>query len=177
MRLFIAVQVPAQIREKGAEIAREMVASGLPIRMVAAQNMHLTLKFLGEADETKAAAVKKALETVAFDKFGVSICGFGAFPSITRPNAIWLGCKSAELGALAAKIDAALAQLGFPHEKFSGHLTIGRAKARCDLQEFAKKYADFDFGAFEAASFALIASQLASGGPVYSVIGEFFAGE
>jgi RNA 2',3'-cyclic 3'-phosphodiesterase len=175
MRLFVAVLVPDEIRGKGAQIAKEMITEGLPVRPVAAQNMHMTLAFLGDVAEDKVTAVKNALASVEFGEFTVEIAGFGAFPSLSRPNAIWLGCESVELSALAAKVDAALVPLGFANEKFSGHLTIGRAKARCDLRNFAEKYAKADFGVFEASSFALVESRLGSGGPSYQTHGEFGA--
>jgi 2'-5' RNA ligase len=99
---------------------------------VAESNVHVTLKFLGQVDEPRLPAVIDALGVVARSRgFDVDVRGLGAFPSAARARVVWAGLDAARpLAALAAAIDGALAELGFPRESrpFAAHVTLGRVR-------------------------------------------------
>jgi 2'-5' RNA ligase len=103
------------------------------VRWVRLDGLHLTLRFLGPTDEERVADTAAAVERTArsVDPFDVVIAGGGAFPSVARPRALWLGVAdgAAELGATAAKLDDALAEVGWPREEraFRAHLTLARS--------------------------------------------------
>ena len=102
------------------------------VAWTAADNLHITLKFLGAVDDTRladiAAALAKAADRHAFD---VEVRGLGAFPTPTRPRVIWAGTAEAPaFAALAAAVEGALGGLGFPAEErsFAPHVTLGRVR-------------------------------------------------
>ncbi|VVC01820.1 RNA 2',3'-cyclic phosphodiesterase [uncultured archaeon] len=142
--------------------------------MVPLENLHLTLKFIGEVDEGKAKEIAEALAAVKFAPFPVSLAGGGAYPSLAFPRAIWVGGKSPGAEELARRIDDALAPLGLKKEKFSVHLTVARAGAKVDLGAFVKTG---KVGAFEVRAFALMKSTLAPSGAAYEVLREYAAEE
>jgi 2'-5' RNA ligase len=132
MRLFVALVLPVSHREALAFACEEGKRGG--VRWVAARNVHLTLKFLGEVEEDKAEALKTALGAVAAASPPVtlSLAGRGCFPNARAPRVVWLGvgAGAAEVTALAEAVDEATSALGFEREKrrFKPHLTIGRLK-------------------------------------------------
>lgn len=101
---------------------------------MAPENLHVTLKFLGGIDEARLHIVVDALHTAVrrHARFSIDVGGLGAFPSAARPRVLWAGVAAGDgpLTALAATVDTALVQLGFPREEraFSPHITIGRVR-------------------------------------------------
>jgi 2'-5' RNA ligase len=104
------------------------------VAWVAAENLHVTLKFLGGVDAARLALVSAALDEAVRDRpaFELVVAGLGAFPTPTRPRVIWAGAAAgaAALGEVAGRVDRALAALGFPPEEraFSPHITLGRVR-------------------------------------------------
>jgi 2'-5' RNA ligase len=146
LRAFLAVSLPDEARACAAE-AVERLRSAVPsdVRWVAAENQHLTLKFLGEIAEDRIdALVARAgakLATVA--PFEVALAGFGAFPSAREARVLWLGVArgSAVLAKLARKLDTAARIAGAERDRrpFAAHLTLGRLRepARVEIERFA----------------------------------------
>jgi len=135
MRAFIAVEIPPEIHtaieDKTAHL-RAALTSSL-VRWVPSNNIHLTLKFLGDVSPANIEMLSQMLsvEVVQHQTFEMEFGGLGAFPNPRRPRVIWIGIQApAELEALQRGIEAAAAKLGYPAEKrpFSPHLTIGRVK-------------------------------------------------
>jgi 2'-5' RNA ligase len=136
-RLFVAIPIPPPVREAITAVVDSVRAAGDPavrdVRWVRLDGLHLTLRFLGPTDEERVADTAAAVERTArsVDPFDVVIAGGGAFPSVARPRALWLGVADggAELGATAAKLDDALAEVGWPREEraFRAHLTLARS--------------------------------------------------
>lgn len=133
MRLFIAINLPADVRETLWEVAAPLRSAQYPIRWVAAESIHLTLKFLGEVDAARedeiaggiAAAVRGARP------FPMPVGGFGAFPSPQRPRVVWAGLEPVPpLELLQHRMEQEMERLGFPTEgrPFRPHLTLGRVK-------------------------------------------------
>jgi 2'-5' RNA ligase len=135
LRAFIAVEIPAEIHqaiEKKTAPIRAAVDDSL-VRWVPSQNIHLTLKFLGETSPTNLEMLEQMLcaEVSQHRSFELSFGGLGAFPNPKRPRVLWIGIQApAGLEALQHGIEAATATLGYPDEErpFSPHLTIGRVK-------------------------------------------------
>ncbi|MFZ5501132.1 MAG: RNA 2',3'-cyclic phosphodiesterase, partial [Candidatus Micrarchaeota archaeon] len=137
------------------------------------ENMHLTLKFIGEADESGAGKIEEKLRAISFAPFRCSLRGVGVFPDEHHIRVVWAGCESGgALEKLAKDVMDALSGYG-DDKPFSAHLTIARVKRKLDLKGFLQKHRDEPFGEFEAKEFHLIKSELKPGGPEYSALARF----
>jgi RNA 2',3'-cyclic 3'-phosphodiesterase len=145
MRTFIAIDISAEIRKALAQIEAHLIYAGADVKWVRPENVHLTLKFLGEIDDKKEAEVNAALDSIAKSTkpFELSVKDLGAFPKIDHPRVIWVGLEkgAVETTALAAKVDEALASIGFAKETrpFSPHLTIGRVRSPINKDKLKEK--------------------------------------
>jgi RNA 2',3'-cyclic 3'-phosphodiesterase len=134
-RAFVAVSPPLEVREALLGTARGLPITG-EVRWVKPENVHLTLKFLGDVVEEDLARVTSILESVCgrHESFEVAPSGFGAFPSARRARILWAGVgEGAErLTALAHDVQRSLESLSFEPEKrpYRPHLTLGRARGR-----------------------------------------------
>ena len=166
MRLFVGLQVP---QNEGIEaVAADLAGFGLrPTR-----DRHITLKFLGEVEESRVAEIGKALDAVAgFGPFPVVLEGVGAFPDTKYIRVVWVGCKSDRLVALQKLVESSLSGLGFPPEnrEWIPHLTLARVPRRTPgLSEYVEKNAGRRFGEFDATDVALVLSVLKQEGPEYT---------
>lgn len=176
MRLFIAVPVPETIREKVASLGKEIIQQGVvPVKP---GNMHLTLKFIGEADEAKLADIGERLGNIRFSPFPCTVRGVGVFPSEHYIKVVWAGAESnGALEALAKAVMDAMRAYDGHEERFSAHLTMARVKRKVDLKAFLDKHRSDEFGAFTVSSFQLIKSELKPEGPEYTVMANFRAKE
>ena len=135
LRTFIAVEIPPQVQKKiqlATEPFRKATGTSL-VRWVPVQNMHLTLKFLGDVSSANVDILSQMLRTEADScpAFDMHISGLGSFPSLKRPRVLFIGIQApAELEALYRGIEVACARLGYESETrdFSPHLTLGRVK-------------------------------------------------
>jgi len=133
MRLFVAVNLPDEVRAAIWQSTATMRSKEFPIRWVSAESIHLTLKFLGDVDESLESQVIAALESAVLGArgFDLSLAGFGAFPNAHRPRVVWLGCETATaLGLVQHRVEEEMNAIGFPFEgrPFRPHLTLGRAR-------------------------------------------------
>ncbi|OGT93710.1 MAG: 2'-5' RNA ligase [Gemmatimonadetes bacterium GWC2_71_9] len=179
MRLFVAVNLPAQTRHAAWEAAAPLRAAGLPVRWVADEAIHITLKFLGEVDEPLVPDIAAVLSTAVREvrAFELGLGGCGAFPDQHRPRVLWLGIEQhPALELLANDVERALAPFGFESElrPFQPHLTLGRAEKRArpgDFRGLDKLVARVEFAAvMPVASVDLMQSVLGRGGPTYTVL-------
>ncbi|MBI4594160.1 MAG: RNA 2',3'-cyclic phosphodiesterase, partial [Candidatus Rokubacteria bacterium] len=163
----------------GAEIAGlRPLARG--VAWVAAENLHVTLKFLGEVDPDRLDRVAAALATVASGRapFDLVVEGLGAFPSATRPRVVWAGLARGAhaLAALAVSVEDALAGLGFAREArpFASHVTLGRAREPRPDPSLARAIgvaASRAFGAARVDRVTLMGSELHPRGARYTALG------
>ncbi len=156
IRTFVAVDVGRAICSSAAELIEELARTPADVKWVQADNLHLTLKFLGDVETNSlhevCAAVQRAADETA--PFALEIRGAGAFPNLQRPRTVWLGVgEGAEaMTELAQRIESALQGLGYPREarRFSPHLTIGRARRGGPsvqrLSQAIQEYADYVVG-------------------------------
>jgi 2'-5' RNA ligase len=149
------------------EVARD-------VAWVAADNVHVTLKFLGDTDEAHVPVLRDALGTAAAGTgaFEVAVRGLGAFPSPLRARVVWAGLEAAPaLAGLAGRVDAALAALGVPRESrpFSAHVTLGRVREPRRNQALAAALArPADFGRLPVTRLSLMRSDLQPRGARYT---------
>ena len=179
MRVFIAVPATKEIQSKLATLGGKLTSFG-KIKCVAEENIHLTLKFLGELSEEKAGELASALEPLRAGKsFHVCVHGLDAFPKTAFPRVVWAGVSegSEVLTSLHKKVDGLLKPLGFKEDdRFHHHFTVARVR-RVDeqkgLQGFIEDYSSEEFGSYKVSEIALMESRLGSNGPSYSVIEKF----
>jgi 2'-5' RNA ligase len=141
LRAFIAVEIPSEIQQK---IHRETanLRKGIDplVRWVPSQNMHLTLKFLGDVSPNSLEFIKQMLRTEAekIACFEIHCAGLGAFPNLKRPRVLYVGIQApAALDGLARGIESASHRLGYEPEEhpFSAHLTLGRVRQNVSVTE------------------------------------------
>jgi RNA 2',3'-cyclic 3'-phosphodiesterase len=130
IRAFIAVAIDPQIVENITAAITELKGQIAGVRWVPPDNFHLTLKFLGNVDESAIDPIGERLRTHLrlFQRFTINVKGLGVFPGSRRPRVLWVGLNGDPLVPLALRIESALQSLGFTPEsrKFTPHLTIGR---------------------------------------------------
>ncbi len=181
MRAFVAIFPPLEIRAAAAAAARETVRplsdhSGDRIRWARPENIHLTLKFLGDVREEVLGDLRAILsETCArHAPFDVGLAGLGAFPSARHARILWAGVStgSERLRALAADLDAALVPLGFEREErpYAPHLTLGRVRGRPASLDLSPAAGNLEF---RAQRVELTESTLTPEGAIYRTVGTF----
>ena len=175
VRLFIAVKVPSTPSLQ--KVLKHLEAMGRPVKPVSSDNLHLTLKFLGETNPTRIPEISQAISgAVDGEKtFETRIVGLGAFPRIQRPSVVWAGLENGEpLRRIAEFLETKLSELGFhPEQKpFHPHLTLARIKSKPppELAELLNENPATDFGVVSISSVELFQSELQPNGPRYTVL-------
>ncbi len=167
LRLFVGIGFPPELK-----LQLSLLCSGIPnARWVDPGNLHLTLRFIGEISEDRAADIDLALTQLRARRFSLSLAGTGVFGG-DRPHNLWVGVeRSSGLLALHDKIEQALVSTGLPPEprKFAPHVTLARLnRAPIDkIAEFLAAHAGFRAGPLPVAAFSLIASFPTKAGSVY----------
>jgi 2'-5' RNA ligase len=179
MRLFIAINVPTTVRDAIFADSAPLRAAADAIKWVAAPSLHLTVKFIGEWDESAVDDVRAAIARAVarHAPFEVETTAVGAFPNFRRPRVVWVGMTGeAKLRALAGDVDRLCVPLGISAETrpFQPHLTLGRAKRELRPAE-AKALAavageERPRRAFPVRTVDLMSSELGPGGSRYSVV-------
>jgi 2'-5' RNA ligase len=141
LRAFIAVEIPAEIRQSVYKRTAALRAeTGSLVRWVPLENMHLTLKFLGDVSPSNVDMLSQMIRAEAdlFQCFDLQLSGLGSFPNLKRPRVIYIGIQApAALETLHRGIEAASRRLGYESEErsFSPHLTIGRVRQNVNSSE------------------------------------------
>lgn len=166
-----------------SELQDQIGRAGASIKWVEPENLHFTLKFLGETPQAAVAQLAQVASEVAarHEPFVVELRGAGAFPRPAQARAIWVGCGSGAeaMTGLATDLEGALTDAGLaPKEKrsLSAHLTIGRNKGRhrgMELAQAIEEAKSAQMGWMQVSGFALVRSQLTSQGPVYTDAAQF----
>lgn len=181
MRTFIAVEIGQDSKDKLAKLEDEFKRIAADVKWVKPDNIHITLKFLGEVPAGDIEKINKAVETATqkFKTFEINLREVGGFPSLKNPRVIWVGVEEGkeELIRLSQSVDRELSSLGFPPEErdFVPHLTIGRVKSSKNIKELAQKidkHQNANFGQGIVDKVLIMESNLNLKGPTYSVIKE-----
>ena len=177
MRLFIAIAIPEEIRAGYTAALKEFRAIAPLAKWVRSENLHVTLKFLGETPSEKLQAVNRALAAVRSPvPVRLEFRGLGFFPNEKRPRVFWAGTESSpNMKTLAADIDQAAHRLGFPLEDrpFTAHLTLARFDPpgiSPKLYEAIRAKSAQSFGSLTAFDFHLIESNLKPTGAEYTTM-------
>jgi 2'-5' RNA ligase len=181
LRAFIAIEIPPNIQvaiEKQTARLRQALGDET-VRWIPAQNMHLTLKFLGDIASSHVDFLKQLLtrEATLHSQFDLQIGGLGSYPTSRRPRILWVGLHiPAELVALQKSIETGTTRLGYEQEErdFAPHLTIGRVRQNASPADLPKIRAAMDniqlgnIGTARVDSVHLFKSELQPNGSVYT---------
>lgn len=175
MRLFVALDIPEDIRRRVADFARDMRTHAPRARWVRMDGTHLTLKFIGEVSSERLDSIRRALQPIRVAApIEIEFRGAGFFPNDRRPRVFWVGIHApAALAELAAEIERNLAPLGISPESrpFQPHLTLARFEHPSESGRLSQALGDGpgrEFGSAIACEFHLYESRLQRGGAVYT---------
>ncbi len=173
-RCFAALRLGANAQASITELLARLERERADVRWVKADNVHVTLRFLGEVERPRLAGVEAALRAIPFAPLALGLDGLGHFPPRGQPRVLWAGLAGDVDGlvALAAAIEQRLTELGFaPEERaFSSHLTLGRVKGPRGLEAVLAAFARTDVRTAPEpiAAFSLYESELRPQGPRYT---------
>ena len=186
IRTFIAIKLPENTITSLREVQEGIRSHGIHLRWVRPENIHLTLKFLGDIKEDNLEKITAALHEsiAAYEPISLYAKGLGVFPGIKRPRVVWVGIAGQleSLIGLQQSLEQGLEGLGFEKEKrpFKGHLTLGRIKRRIDPKQLGNaliKYDEFKSETFSAENIVMYKSELKPTGAVYTEIVKIPLGE
>ncbi len=176
MRCFIAIDLPREIVREIERIQKELDKKKVFVgKFVELENLHLTLKFLGEIDEEKIEEVKKELKKIKFSSFDLGLGSLGVFSS-NFIRIVWVKVLGKGVYELQRLIDSSIEGLGFEKEnRFMGHITLARVKSVKDRKLFLKRLNEISVSkkSFSVDRFYLIKSELKPFGPEYEILEEF----
>lgn len=181
IRTFIAIPLDQDIKEKIALFQEDLKKEILKgIKWVDSESLHLTLKFLGDIEESQISSVYQAMKNFLTDQnvFSFKIAHLGTFPNIQNPSVIWTGIENSRdiLQSLSAGLNKEMQKLGIPPEEkdFSPHITLGRVKRGAAIegnyQEAILKHKDIFLGEQQVKSIILFKSDLQPKGPIYTAL-------
>jgi RNA 2',3'-cyclic 3'-phosphodiesterase len=185
IRSFMAFDIDNDaVRNKLAKAQALIVQTGADVKLVETENIHVTMRFLGDIAPSMVDKVFEEMKKLQFTPFNVQIKGVGVFPSLSYPRVVWAGITEGadQLRNVFSQLEPRLRGLGFaPDSKgFSPHLTIARVRSgrnKAQLADFVTKNASYDFGTIKAECLRLKKSVLSPKGPTYSTLKEFCPGQ
>jgi 2'-5' RNA ligase len=173
IRLFVALALPDDVAESLLAIQ-----SGVPgARWMSREQLHLTLRFIGEVDESDAAGIDEALAAISAPQFSLELKGVGEFGG-RNPRALWSGVAGdGALIHLQRKVESAMQRLGLPAEerKFTPHVTLARLRAAPPgrVLDFLHDHALYSSGPFDVKEFILYSSRTTPNGSIYAAEREY----
>jgi 2'-5' RNA ligase len=160
-----------------------LTGTGADLKLVNPQNIHLTIRFLGDIPTSMVDAIHEEMKQLTFKPFTVEITGLGAFPKPTYPRVVWAGIRKGanELQDVFSQLEPRLRGLGFKPDRkgFSPHLTIARVRTgrnKTQLVKLISEMGNHEFGAVKAECLRLKKSDLTPRGPIYSTLREVCVG-
>lgn len=179
MRVFLAVFPPPAVQQTLAEGIERVQRAGDGVSWVRQQNLHYTLRFLGEVEEARMQAVTHAAHDAVrgATAFRLTLGGAGAFPDFRRPRVLWIGARQGgeALELLAKSLQEALRRQGFGRadKPFRSHLTVGRVRDAARAVASAERLRDIAVeGEFLVDRLATVHSTLRPGGSEYRIVDE-----
>ncbi|MCJ7632310.1 RNA 2',3'-cyclic phosphodiesterase [Candidatus Bathyarchaeota archaeon] len=183
LRTFIAIDIPrGKVREEILKFQRTISQIGFDLKLVEPENIHITLRFLGDIQKKIIEDLKTELNRIQFSPFEVTLEGIGVFPDYRRINVIWVGIKGGNIGLvdLYSKINHVLEATGIPLDRrgLSPHITVVRVRSGRNREILSKTVGELEgstFGSFEVNSFHLMQSNLTPKGPIYQSLHKVIA--
>jgi 2'-5' RNA ligase len=180
LRSFIAIELPEEVKSALFRIQDELKESRADIRWVKTDNIHLTLKFLGDIDGKNIGNIVQQIEGACakYSFFELEISGIGVFPNMRSPRVLWAGIQHEDAFAgLQSEIENGLASIGYKRERrrFSPHLTLGRfrsAKGKASISERIELHKNDRIGSIAVRTISLMESKLSPAGAQYSRVAE-----
>jgi len=174
MRLFIAIELPNEIKQRLARMRIDIPGC----RWVPSEQIHLTLAFLGEVDDAKLDLLTRVLATINAPGFSLCFNNTGCFPDRRRPRVLWIGLKPEPLlDTLASQVRKAVLACGIPQEDrpFSPHITLARLKvpAPREAEAFLNRPLEQGMPVVDVREFTLFQSILTSQGAVHNPLKVF----
>ncbi len=184
IRSFFSFDIEDQtIVRRLAEAQGMLVNTGADLKRVKPQNIHLTVRFLGDISPSMVDAIYEEMKQVSFTPFTIELGGLGAFPKLSYPRVVWAGIRKGadELTNIFEQLEPRLRGLGFkPDTKgFSPHLTIARVRTgrnKAQLIKLVQELEDYEFGTIKAECLRLKKSDLTPKGPIYTTLKEVCGG-
>ena len=186
IRAFIAIDINEETRRAIDDFMKKLRALSLDAKWVKPENIHITMKFLGNISIHDHDKLYKGINMIIKETavFRLSFEGAGCFPGPNNPRVLWVGVKGElePLRNLQGAIEDRLNEAGFPREDrgFAPHVTFGRLRSNKNaegLKEILKNYADARFGEDMVSSLNVYKSTLTPAGPNYNVLKEFKFGK
>jgi 2'-5' RNA ligase len=176
VRVFIAVEIEnPEVLNKLVSIKKEIEScGGKGVKPVEDENIHLTIRFIGEVPESYLPRIRECMDMVRHVKhFTMTIAGIGAFPNPARPRVIWAGVVNGikELKEIRAIADRCLRGIAQPDRHgFSPHITLARVKGRVGpcMRDLIERYTDTIIGDTPVTKVVLKQSRLTPKGPIYT---------
>ena len=180
IRSFIAFEINnPSVLQKFKEAQDLLIRTGADLRLVMPENIHITLRFLGDIPASRVDQIHEGMKIVDFSAFECEVRGLGVFPDLRYARVVWAGIRkgSEELKNVANQLEPHLHKLGFRADPkgFSPHLTLARVKTgrnKAELARSIQEQADYDFGIVRADCLRLKKSVLTPKGPIYSTLRE-----
>ncbi|MDR4503434.1 MAG: RNA 2',3'-cyclic phosphodiesterase [Candidatus Scalindua sp.] len=182
VRLFVAIEIEKRIKERILELLENLKRTGADIRWVASENLHVTVKFIGDSDPVILPSLAKSLENVAsgFNPFRIEIENFAVFPTAKKPRIVFVGLRDKEnnLTKIFEAVETETEKFGIKREsrKYFGHITVGRTKTEKNIHkliEILRTDSNHFFGQENVRHISLIQSELTPKGPIYTTIKKF----
>lgn len=175
MRVFIAIDIIEDIKKQLGTIEEKLKPLAMKAKWVNPDNLHLTLKFLGELEENKLLVIKDKLTKIIekFPTINLVLENFGFFPNQHKPRVFYISCKEdSNLKGLVNQIEAELIEEGFTKEdKFKEHITLARFKDKNDLADLLQELEKIKLtGSFIVNDITVFKSTLSSLGPIYQAL-------
>ena len=181
IRSFVAFDIESDtVLNRFTAAQRKLIQTGADLKPVEPQNIHITVRFLGNITPAMIEKIFDEMKQVQFKMFTVQIKGLGAFPNPRYSRVVWAGITEGadQLKSIFSQLEPKLRGLGFTPDTrgFSPHLTIARVRSgrnKQQLAEFLTENVNYEFGAVEARCLRLKKSVLSPRGPAYSTLKEF----
>lgn len=174
--MFIAVDFPSEVVKEVARVQAVLGKKKFTGKMTDLENLHLTLKFLGEVEMEKVEEIRNALREIKFEKFEARLGEAGTFNHRGKPSIVWIKVGGKGIFDLQVLVDLEMEKAGFKKEKrFMSHLTVARVKyvkAKKEFNDYVRSLGVKEVK-WKSESFKLMKSELRPMGPIYTVIEEF----
>ena len=184
IRSFVAFDIDNElVVRRMSEVQGILVNTGANLKLVKPQNIHVTMRFLGNISPHMVDLIHEEMKQISFASFEIELRGLGAFPSLRYARVVWAGIRKGadELVNVFNQLESCLRRLGFKPDRkgFSPHLTIARLRTgrhKAELVKCVEDLADYEFGVIKADCLRLKKSVLTPKGPIYTTLREVRGG-